>query len=85
MDRIVVLCAHPDDEIIGVGGTIARYSKEGKKIHILVFSYGEKSHPWMQEGVQRHTREKESRKASSMVGQMWGFCFASSMSPSPGP
>ncbi len=68
MESIVVLCAHPDDEIFGVGGTIARFSKEKKKVHVLVFSYGEKSHPWMRETIQRSTREKESKAAGKLVG-----------------
>ena len=31
-ESILVLAAHPDDDILGCGGSIARFSKEGKKI-----------------------------------------------------
>ena len=43
-DRILILAPHPDDEILGVGGTIAKYSKEGKNNYVVIFSYGEVSH-----------------------------------------
>ena len=38
---ILVIGAHPDDAEIGCGGTIAHYSKKGKKIGILDLSNGE--------------------------------------------
>ena len=46
-ESVFVLCAHSDDQILGVGGTMARYSHEGKEVTIIVFSYGEKSHIWL--------------------------------------
>lgn len=57
---IMVLCAHSDDEIIGPGGTLAKYKKEGKDIVVVIFSYGEKSHPHLIEEVVSKTRQKEA-------------------------
>jgi LmbE family N-acetylglucosaminyl deacetylase len=37
---ILVIAAHPDDEILGCGGTIARYSREGHLVHILIMAEG---------------------------------------------
>jgi LmbE family N-acetylglucosaminyl deacetylase len=34
--RIMVIAAHPDDEVLGVGGTIARYSKEHDVYTLIV-------------------------------------------------
>jgi LmbE family N-acetylglucosaminyl deacetylase len=36
MKKILVVAAHPDDEILGCGGTIARYAQEGAEIHSLI-------------------------------------------------
>jgi LmbE family N-acetylglucosaminyl deacetylase len=38
-----MLCvfAHPDDECLGPGGTIAHYAKDGVDVHILMFTCGE--------------------------------------------
>lgn len=40
MKTVLVLAAHPDDEVLGCGGTIARLSAEGKEVHILILTTG---------------------------------------------
>ena len=37
---ILVLSAHPDDETLGCGGTIARLHDEGHRIHLMTFTDG---------------------------------------------
>lgn len=37
---ILVIAAHPDDEVLGMGGTIKKLSKQGHKIHLCVMSDG---------------------------------------------
>lgn len=37
---ILVVAAHPDDEILGCGGTIARHVMEGDAVHILIMAEG---------------------------------------------
>lgn len=41
--RIAVIAAHPDDEVLGCGGSIARFVKEGHSVHILLIADGESS------------------------------------------
>jgi N-acetylglucosamine malate deacetylase 1 len=67
-ELIIVFCAHNDDHIIGMGGTIAKYTKEGKKVMPVVFSYGENTHPWLQKGVVVGMRARESEKADDVLG-----------------
>lgn len=41
MNKVVlVVAAHPDDEILGCGGTIARHIKDGDKVHVLILAEG---------------------------------------------
>lgn len=42
MDKKIILtvAAHPDDEILGCGATMARLSQEGCEIHILILAEG---------------------------------------------
>ena len=40
---VVVIAAHPDDEVLGCGGTIARMASEGCPVHVLLMSDGESS------------------------------------------
>ena len=36
--RILVVAPHPDDETLGVGGTIAKYSRMGHEVMVLIVS-----------------------------------------------
>lgn len=36
MKNVIVISAHPDDEILGAGGTILRHKKEGDKVGWLI-------------------------------------------------
>jgi|TARA_B110000259_G_scaffold112874_1_gene128777 LmbE family N-acetylglucosaminyl deacetylase len=42
-DSIVVIAAHPDDEILGCGGAIAKWANEGCNVNILLMTDGESS------------------------------------------
>jgi LmbE family N-acetylglucosaminyl deacetylase len=39
----LVVAAHPDDEVIGCGGTIARMAAQGWDVHVLILAEGETS------------------------------------------
>lgn len=38
--RVVVVCAHPDDELLGAGGTLARHVRSGDEVHAIVVADG---------------------------------------------
>src|SRR5215467_13310728 len=39
-DRVLVIVAHPDDEVLGCGGTVARMAREGHLVHIAIMAEG---------------------------------------------
>jgi len=39
----LVIASHPDDEVLGCGASIAKWSKSGESVHILILSEGETS------------------------------------------
>ena len=43
MKKILVIAAHPDDEILGCGGTAAKLASEGKEIYTLILGEGKSS------------------------------------------
>ena len=43
--RAVVVAPHPDDEVLGTGGLLARLSASGREILIVAATDGEASHP----------------------------------------
>ena len=38
--NILIVVAHPDDEVLGMGGTIKKLSKQKNKIHLCMVSDG---------------------------------------------
>lgn len=42
-NRILVVAAHPDDEVLGCGGTLARQAREGSEVYIAILGEGSTS------------------------------------------
>ena len=38
--KILVIAAHPDDEVLGMGGTITKYVKNGDSVKIIIMATG---------------------------------------------
>ena len=43
MNKILVVVAHPDDEVLGMGGTIAKLTAQGKDVYVLIVTDGSSS------------------------------------------
>jgi len=67
-ETILILCAHPDDEVFGIGGTISKYVGDGKKVISVIFTYGEMAMPWMKPEEVQKIRQKESLLAAKIIG-----------------
>lgn len=69
---MTVLCvaAHPDDEILGVGGTLARHADEGESVHICILSDGVTSRYDESEAPDDEItrRRKRAKSASETLG-----------------
>ena len=68
-ETILFLIAHNDDQLLGAGGTIVKYAREGKNIITVIFSFGESSQPFIQDSYTRKTRVKESKRAQKILGE----------------
>jgi LmbE family N-acetylglucosaminyl deacetylase len=69
VERALVFAAHPDDEILGVGGTIARLSKQGTKVTGVIFSLENACYSTAQlEKNILEVRKKEARQAAGILG-----------------
>lgn len=67
-ERILVICAHNDDQVIGIGGTIAKYAKKGKAVKTIIFSFGVLSHPHLKPEIITKTRVRESLHSDKILG-----------------
>ncbi len=65
---ILAISAHNDDHLIGAGGALTKYAKEGKRFFTIICSYGEQSHPHLERGVIIKKRVTESLKADKIMG-----------------
>jgi len=67
-ETILAIGAHNDDHIIGAGGALTKYAKEGKRVRTIICSFGEKSHPHLRKEVITKRRVQESIKADKLMG-----------------
>jgi len=66
--KILVVAAHPDDEVLGCGGTILKYTKKGHIVHTLFISDGESSRKSKDITKLVEKRKKAALKASKLLG-----------------
>jgi len=64
MRNILVVAPHPDDEVLGCGGTIARFATAGERVHVAIATQGRPLFPAKQVKQVR----SEARKASRILG-----------------
>ncbi len=63
MKRVLVVAAHPDDELLGVGGTAARHASQGGRGHVSHHVRGESL---------RYKKDMGQKTAVSQAGEILG-------------
>ena len=63
--RIMVVAAHPDDELLGVGGTLAKHARAGDEVRAVVVSEGASSR--YAEGAENEL-QSAGRRAAERLG-----------------
>ena len=66
--RILVIAAHPDDEVLGCGGTIAKLTAEGKEVHVAFLADGVFSRDSATTKSELEVRQKASHAAAAILG-----------------
>jgi LmbE family N-acetylglucosaminyl deacetylase len=64
----VIVAAHPDDEVLGAGGTMAILAAAGARLRLIAVTDGEASHPGADPAVIARTRITESAAALDTLG-----------------
>jgi LmbE family N-acetylglucosaminyl deacetylase len=66
---VAVLAPHPDDDVLGCGGTLVKHRSSGHSISTITFtdgSLGDPSYEDMSDLIE--VREEESQKAAALIG-----------------
>lgn len=77
MNNILVVAAHPDDEILGCGGTMAKHIDQGDNVHVVIMAEGLTSRYNTREEAFKHSQtmqtdldllKETARKANAILG-----------------
>lgn len=70
-ESVLVVAAHPDDEVLGCGGTIARLAEQGHAVHVAILGQGAASRfapGCSQTATEVAALQQKSREAARILG-----------------
>ena len=65
---VMIVAAHPDDEVLGAGGVLAMLAAAGTRLRLIAVTDGEASHPAADPEVIGRVRTEESAAAREVLG-----------------
>lgn len=71
MKKVLVIAAHPDDEVLGCGGTVARLTAQGTEVYITILATGLTSRPDFdptQQAALLQVHHDRARRAGALLG-----------------
>ncbi|MFH1393759.1 MAG: PIG-L family deacetylase, partial [Candidatus Micrarchaeota archaeon] len=68
MMKVLVVAAHPDDETLGAGGTIAKHLDHGDEVHVIILGTGLASR--MEGEVDKERIEELRRDGKAALGEL---------------
>ena len=66
--NILIISPHADDEILGCGGFISKYSKQNYHINVLILTNANKGVPEIYSPEEINTIRKEANMANKLIG-----------------
>ena len=72
MGRVLVVAAHPDDEVLGCGGTIARHADAGDHVQVLIVAEGATSRQRQRDRVRDIDELSALAQAAQLAGEIIG-------------
>jgi LmbE family N-acetylglucosaminyl deacetylase len=67
---VVVVAAHPDDEVLGVGGLLAMLAAARTRLRLVAITDGEASHPGMGRAAAGRLAERRAAETSTALGRL---------------
>lgn len=72
-NTILVIAAHPDDEVLGCGATMAKHVRQGDTVHVLILAEGATSRDEKRERDKRTAYLSELAKAAHAAQNILGL------------
>lgn len=72
MKKILVIAAHPDDELLGVAGTVAKYNANGDYVECIILGEGQTSR-WQKRELSNKNIIEELHKNTLDAARIIGF------------
>lgn len=72
MESVLVVAAHPDDEVLGCGGTIARHADAGDQVQVLIVAEGATSRQQQRDRNQANDELSVLAQAAQLAGAILG-------------
>ncbi len=75
MNKVLIVAAHPDDEVLGVGGTVLRHIGEGDEVYCIIMAEGMASrNPIDSENALLELKD-DSKRVARFIGFKETFYF----------
>ncbi len=72
VSRVLVIAAHPDDEVLGCGGTIAKHTLQGDEVYCLILGEGITSR-YNQRGEAKEEELKQLKAEAEQAAKLLGI------------
>jgi len=70
--RVGVVCAHPDDEVLGCGATMARHAALGDEVHVLILAEGITGRDEGRDPAARHAQLAALKQSAQAAADVLG-------------
>ena len=69
---ILVVVAHPDDEVLGCGGSVAKWAEAGNEVHVVILAEGATSRDFARNPESRIEELSALEKSAQSAGKILG-------------
>ena len=71
-NTIIIVAAHPDDEVLGCGGSIAKWTQSGDDVHVLILAEGATARDKRRDGDKRKSELTHLANSAHEAGDILG-------------